>query len=49
MFDAPTSTLYNSLSQLVDSPQEYLADVCFVFNSFEIWAHRGNEFFFFFF
>lgn len=41
MFDAPTSTLYNSLNNLLDSPKEYLADVCFTFPSTEIFAHRG--------
>lgn len=42
MFDAPTSTLYNSLNNLLDSPKEYLADVCFTFPSTEIYAHRGT-------
>ncbi|CEP18473.1 hypothetical protein [Parasitella parasitica] len=41
MFDAPTSTLYNSLNNLLDSPKEYLADVCFTFPSTEIFAHRA--------
>ncbi|KAK4516770.1 ADP/ATP carrier protein [Mucor velutinosus] len=41
MFDAPTSTLYNSLNTLLDSPKEYLADVCFTFPSTEIYAHRA--------
>ncbi|KAL7319792.1 hypothetical protein PS15m_002885 [Mucor circinelloides] len=41
MFDAPTSTLYNSLNNLLDSPKEYLADVCFTFPSTEIYAHRA--------
>ncbi|KAL9558836.1 hypothetical protein MBANPS3_000698 [Mucor bainieri] len=41
MFDAPTSTLYNSLNTLLDSPKEYLADVCFTFPSGEIYAHRA--------
>lgn len=45
MFDVPTSTLYNSLNNLLERPQEYLADVCFIFNStLEIWAHRGKHF-----
>jgi hypothetical protein len=43
MFDAPTSTLYNSLNNLLDKPKEFLADVCFHFDSFEIWAHRGKN------
>lgn len=42
MFDAPTSTLYNSLNTLLDSPKEYLADVCFTFPTAEIHAHRGT-------
>lgn len=42
MFDAPTSTLYNSLNNLLDNPKEYLADVCFTFPSTEIFAHRGT-------
>lgn len=41
MFDAPTSTLYNSLNTLLDSPKEYLADVCFTFSTTEIYAHRA--------
>ncbi|KAI8642037.1 hypothetical protein BD408DRAFT_367318 [Parasitella parasitica] len=41
MFDAPTSTLYNSLNNLLDNPKEYLADVCFIFPSSEIFAHRA--------
>lgn len=41
MFDAPTSTLYNSLNTLLDSPKEYLADVCFTFPTTEIYAHRA--------
>ncbi|KAI8088577.1 hypothetical protein BDF21DRAFT_358351 [Thamnidium elegans] len=41
MFDAPDSTLYKSLNNLLERPKEYLADVCFFFESVEIWAHRG--------
>lgn len=41
MFDAPTSTLYTSLNTILENPKEYLADVCFTFDSIEIWAHRA--------
>ncbi|GAA5799301.1 hypothetical protein HPULCUR_004712 [Helicostylum pulchrum] len=41
MFDAPDSTLYKSLNNLLERPKEYLADVCFCFESIEMWAHRG--------
>lgn len=42
MFDAPDSTLYKSLNNLLERPKEYLADVCFCFESVEMWAHRGK-------
>lgn len=41
MFDAPSSTLYNSLNNILENPKEYLADVCFTLDSTEIWAHRA--------
>ena len=43
MFDAPTSTLYASLNNVLNNPQEYLADVCFAVDSIELWAHRGKK------
>ncbi|OBZ86350.1 hypothetical protein A0J61_05604 [Choanephora cucurbitarum] len=41
MFDAPESTLYKSLNNVLENPKEYLADICFTFPSTEIWAHRA--------
>ncbi|KAI7897427.1 uncharacterized protein EV154DRAFT_489936 [Mucor mucedo] len=41
MFDAPPSTILNSLNNLLENPKQYLADVCFTFSSIEIWAHRA--------
>ncbi|KAI9357481.1 hypothetical protein BD770DRAFT_435582 [Pilaira anomala] len=41
MFDIPKKTLLESLNTLLERPKEYLADVCFVFESIEIWAHRA--------
>ncbi|KAI8076690.1 uncharacterized protein B0P05DRAFT_545469 [Gilbertella persicaria] len=41
MFDAPPSTLYNSLNNVLENPKEYLADICFAFPSNEVWAHRA--------
>ncbi|KAI8355714.1 hypothetical protein BD560DRAFT_484414 [Blakeslea trispora] len=41
MFDAPKSTLYQSLSNILENPKEYLADICFTFSSTEVWAHRA--------
>lgn len=43
MFDIPKKTLLESLNTLLERPKEYLADVCFVFESKEIWAHRGKR------
>ncbi|KAI9473565.1 MAG: hypothetical protein EXX96DRAFT_508252 [Benjaminiella poitrasii] len=41
MFDAPVSTLYQSLSNILERPKEYLADLCFSYPSNDIWAHRA--------
>ncbi|KAI7900659.1 uncharacterized protein BX663DRAFT_517153 [Cokeromyces recurvatus] len=41
MFDAPESTLYDSLNTVFENPKEYLADICFVYPSDDIWAHRA--------
>ncbi|KAI9317538.1 hypothetical protein BX666DRAFT_2026815 [Dichotomocladium elegans] len=42
MLPASSLALQSVLAKLYESPEKYVADVCFEYPSQKIWAHRGN-------
>lgn len=45
MFERPSKTLKQSLFNVLENAQEYVADVCFIYPENQVlWAHKGNIF-----
>lgn len=42
MFPRPPPILQQSLHAIVDHPQNYFADVCFRYDTGQVWAHKGK-------
>lgn len=43
MFPKPPPILQTSLHAIANNPQDYFADVCFRYDSGEVWAHKGKK------
>lgn len=41
MFERPLKTLQQSLFNVLENAQDYVADICFEYPSTKIWAHKG--------